>query len=159
MLEVSGMNFGYTSSRRILQDVSFSTDAGEILAVLGNNGAGKSTLIKCMDRVLTPETGRVLVDGQDLLELTRREHARICAYVPQSPPSGSQTVFDAVLLGRRPYISWDATAHDKLVTEQAMELLGLSDYAMRRVDEALRRREAESGHSQGAGPGTAGAAA
>ena len=135
MLETRDMRFNYTSERKILDGVGFECEPGDVVAVLGNNGAGKSTLIKCMDRVLTPETGRVLVDGQDLLELTRREHARICAYVPQSPPSGSQTVFEAVLLGRRPYISWDATSHDKLVTEQAMELLGMSDYAMRRVDE------------------------
>lgn len=129
------MRFGYTSERRILDGVSFESAAGEVVAVLGNNGAGKSTLIKCMDRILTPETGAVLVDGTDLLSLTRREHARCAAYVPQTPPKGSLTVFDAVLLGRRPYITWDATAHDKEVVDEALELLRLKDYALRRVDE------------------------
>ena len=97
MLETRDMRFGYTSERRILDGVSFESAAGEVVAVLGNNGAGKSTLIKCMDRILTPETGAVLVDGTDLLSLTRREHARCAAYVPQTPPKGSLTVFDAVL--------------------------------------------------------------
>ena len=112
MLETRDMRFSYTSERKILDGVGFECEPGDVVAVLGNNGAGKSTLIKCMDRILTPETGAVLVDGQDLLTLTRREHAKCAAYVPQTPPKGSLTVFDAVLLGRRPYITWDATAHD-----------------------------------------------
>lgn len=135
MLETRDMRFSYTSERKILDGVGFECEPGDVVAVLGNNGAGKSTLIKCMDRILTPETGAVLVDGQDLLTLTRREHAKCAAYVPQTPPKGSLTVFDAVLLGRRPYITWDATAYDKDVVNEALELLRLTDYALRRVDE------------------------
>ncbi len=135
MLEVRNICFGYTPERRVLDGVGFSSEAGEVVAVLGNNGAGKSTLIKCMDRVLTPESGEVLVDGHNLLSLTRREHAKICAYVPQTPPKGTLTVFDAVLLGRRPYITWDATAHDKQVVMESLERLRLTDYSLRRVDE------------------------
>lgn len=135
MLEVENISFGYSAERKILDGVSFASAPGEVVAVLGNNGAGKSTLIKCMDRVLTPSSGRVLVDGRDLLELTRREHAKICAYVPQTPPKGTLTVFDAVLLGRRPYITWDATAHDKEVAMHALGLLHLEHFALRRVDE------------------------
>lgn len=135
MLETRDMRFSYTSERKILDGVGFECEPGDVVAVLGNNGAGKSTLIKCMDRILTPETGAVLVDGQDLLTLTRREHAKCAAYVPQTPPKGSLTVFDAVLLGRRPYITWDATANDKDVVNEALELLCLTDYALRRVDE------------------------
>ena len=135
MLEVRDMSFGYTPERKILDSVGFESGEGEVVAILGNNGAGKSTLIKCMDRVLTPESGEVSVDGQSLYALSRREHARICAYVPQTPPKGTLTVFDAVLLGRRPYITWDATAHDKDVVNEALELLRLTDYALRRVDE------------------------
>ena len=135
MLETRDMRFSYTSERKILDGVGFECEPGDVVAVLGNNGAGKSTLIKCMDRILTPETGAVLVDGQDLLTLTRREHAKCAAYVPQTPPKGSLTVFDAVLLGRRPYITWDATANDKDVVNEALELLRLTDYALRRMDE------------------------
>lgn len=135
MLEVRDMRFGYTSERRILNGVSFESGAGEVVAVLGNNGEGKSTLIKCMDRILTPETGAVFVDGEDLLTLPRREHARRAAYVPQTPPKGSLTVYDAVLLGRRPYITWDATEHDRAVVDEALALLRLTDFALRRVDE------------------------
>ena len=135
MLEVRDMSFGYDKERRILDGVGFSADSGEVAAVLGNNGAGKSTLIKCMDGILSPERGEVLVDGKSLGSLTRREHAQVCAYVPQTPPKGSLTVFDAVLLGRRPYITWDATARDKETAMRAMERLHIGGYALRRVDE------------------------
>lgn len=135
MIEVENISFGYSAERKILDGVSFASAPGEVVAVLGNNGAGKSTLIKCMDRVLTPSSGRVLVDGRNLLELTRREHAKICAYVPQTPPKGTLTVFDAVLLGRRPYITWDATTHDKEVAMHTLGLLHLEHFALRRVDE------------------------
>ena len=56
MLEVRDMSFGYTPERKILDSVGFESGEGEVVAILGNNGAGKSTLIKCMDRVLTPES-------------------------------------------------------------------------------------------------------
>ena len=135
MLEVRGITFSYAAGRKILDNVSFTANPGEVLAVLGNNGAGKSTLIKCMDRILTPSAGDVLLDSQSLFALTRREHARECAYVPQSPPGGSMTVFDAVLLGRRPYISWDATARDREIAREALDMLGLGPLALRRLDE------------------------
>ena len=135
MLEVRDMSFAYEPGRPVLEGVGFSGAAGEVTAVLGNNGAGKSTLIKCMDRILKPSSGEVLVDGVNLLALSRREHARVAACVPQTPPGGTLTVFDAALLGRRPYISWDATAHDRAVAAAALESLGLASKALRRVDE------------------------
>ena len=130
-----GISFGYSAGRDILSGVGFTAPDGSMTAVLGNNGAGKSTLIKCMDRILAPRSGDVLLSGRSLFSMTRREHARECAYVPQSPPGGAVSVFDAVLLGRRPYISWDAAAEDKRIASEAIERLGLAGCAMKRVDE------------------------
>ena len=135
MLEVRDISFSYAPGRPVLDGVGFTSAPGEVVAILGNNGAGKSTLIKCIDRIIKPERGIVLVDGRELFELDRRTHAQLCAYVPQTPPRGSLSVFDAVLLGRRPYITWDATAHDKAVAADALDMLSLGDYALRRVDE------------------------
>ena len=135
MLEVRNISFGYTSERLVLDSVGFTAQPGEVVAVLGNNGAGKSTLIKCMDRILTPRSGEVISEGQELLSLGRRELARVCAYVPQTPPGGTLTVFDSVLLGRRPYIAWDASPHDREVAMEALGRMGLDGLALRRVDE------------------------
>lgn len=135
MLEVRDISFGYTSESPVLDGVGFSAGPGEVVAVLGNNGAGKSTLIKCMDRILKPGGGEVLVDGTNVLQLSRREHARICAYVPQTPPGGDMTVFDAILLGRRPYITWDASARDREIAHEAASLLRLDGFLLRRLNE------------------------
>ena len=135
MLEVRNISFGYTSERLVLDSVGFTAQPGEVVAVLGNNGAGKSTLIKCMDRILTPRSGEVISEGQELLSLSRRELARVCAYVPQTPPGGTLTVFDSVLLGRRPHITWDASPHDREVAMEALGRMGLDGLALRRVDE------------------------
>jgi ribose transport system ATP-binding protein len=48
-----------------LKDVSLSVARGEIVALLGENGAGKSTLIKVLGGILSPNTGRVLIDGEE----------------------------------------------------------------------------------------------
>ena len=135
MLEVRNISFGYTSERLVLDSVGFTAQPGEVVAVLGNNGAGTSTLIKCMDRILTPRSGEVISEGQELLSLSRRELARVCAYVPQTPPGGTLTVFDSVLLGRRPHITWDASPHDREVAMDALGRMGLDGLALRRVDE------------------------
>ena len=60
-LSVSGIDFSYRSTP-ILDDVSFGVEPGELLCILGVNGAGKSTLIKCINRILAPQRGTVLVD-------------------------------------------------------------------------------------------------
>ena len=135
MLEVRNISFGYTSERLVLDSVGFTAQPGEVVAVLGNNGAGKSTLIKCMDRILTPRSGEVISEGQELLSLGRRELARVGASVPRTPPGGTLTVFDSVLLGRRPHITWDASPHDREVAMEALGRMGLDVLALRRVDE------------------------
>ncbi len=51
--------------RRVLEDLSFSVDAGEVLALVGRSGAGKSTILKLVNRLLLPDAGHVIVDGRD----------------------------------------------------------------------------------------------
>ena len=77
MIELQNIRFSYDrASAPVLQDVSFRLDDGQCAAVLGNNGAGKSTLLKCIDRILRPQAGKVLVDGQDVFSLSGNELAR-----------------------------------------------------------------------------------
>lgn len=136
MVEVRGISFAYDKNAgRILDDVSFSLREGECLAVLGNNGAGKSTLLKCIDRICPPEQGTVLVDGRAVAQMSRNETARNIAYVPQHGCTGSMTVYDAVLLGRKPYIQWDATAEDRRITVDLLQKMGLEPLALRTVSQ------------------------
>jgi glycine betaine/proline transport system ATP-binding protein len=56
-----------------VQDVSLAIAAGEIFVIMGLSGSGKSTLVRCMSRLIEPTAGRILFEGQDLLEASERE--------------------------------------------------------------------------------------
>ena len=132
MIELKNIGFAYDKNAApVLRDVSFSLADGQCASVLGNNGAGKSTLLKCIDRILRPQSGQVLINGQDVFTLSANEMARQVAYVAQNARSSDLLVFDTVLLGRRPYIRWDVSEHDREVVSALLERMKLTHLAMR----------------------------
>ena len=136
MFEVRDLHYSYSRSPvRILDGVSFQLEEGCFMAVLGKNGAGKSTLIRCLDGILKPQEGSVLLDGTDISRLHRREAAKQIAYVPQSAGEEEFSVFDAVLLGRRPYIRWDASARDREIVMETLQSLELEPLQLRPLRE------------------------
>lgn len=134
ILSVKQLGFRY-GNNKVLEDVRFAVARREFLAVLGNNGAGKSTMLKSLNRILRPEMGTILLEGADLFKLSRTEIARHLAYVSQRYESSRLTVFDAVLLGRKPYIQWEASAHNLSLVQEVLERLGLEPFALRYLDE------------------------
>ncbi len=136
MIEVKKLCVSYGAGLPvILKDISCNLEQGHCTAVLGNNGAGKSTLLKCLNRILSPQQGSVFLDGENVYRMPRREIAKKLACVPQRSETPHIMVFDAVLLGRRPYIQWDATKEDMTIVEALLEKLNLSRYATRYIDE------------------------
>lgn len=136
MVEVKSISFSYAkNARNILDGVSFDVPDGVCTAVLGNNGAGKSTLLKCIDRIIRPSSGSVVVDGKDVFAMSGNEMAQNVAYVAQNARAVDMSVFDTVLLGRKPYIQWDATKHDRDIVADLLERMNLSGYALRNVSE------------------------
>lgn len=134
ILKVNDLEFEYPS-RPIIRDIQFTTSSGDFLAILGVNGAGKSTLLKCINRILQPKLGTVLIHGDDAFDLSRRELAKRIGYVAQHHDGLRTTVFDAVLLGRKPYIRWEASRKDLKIVQDILKALDLEDYALRYVDE------------------------
>lgn len=133
-LTVANIDFSY-NSHPVLSDVSFSLDPGQVMCVLGVNGAGKSTLLKCLNRILTPSRGSVLVDGDDLSRMSQNNVARRVGYVPQRHPETRLSVFEAVLMGRKPHIRWSLAAEDYALVEDIITQMGISDLAMRSVSD------------------------
>lgn len=134
MLTARNIFYGYPE-RQVLRGVSLSLAPGEVLAVLGQNGAGKSTLLRCLAGALKP-TGQVELDGRPLESVPPGERARLLAFVPQHiPPRLPMTVFEAVLLGRRPYLSWRPRPQDLEAAWEALALLGLEELAQREFSE------------------------
>jgi iron complex transport system ATP-binding protein len=134
ILTVKGIRFRYPS-HPVLDEASFSVEKGEVLAILGTNGAGKTTLLKCINRILRPSAGSVWIDEQSITSLSRNALAQRIGYVEQQRSGTRCTVFNAVLLGRKPYIRWDITQNDMAIVSEALDTLGLSDYALRYLDE------------------------
>jgi iron complex transport system ATP-binding protein len=112
----------------ILQNVGFTVDQGEFLAVIGPNGAGKSTLLRCLDGIIEPTAGRVEIDGRAVRETDRKTLARTVSYVPQ-PDAGPLdfTVRTFVEMGRFPHLgAWAAlTEADVAAVGEAIRLTGM----------------------------------
>ena len=111
-LEINGLEFAY-SSRSVLNDITFTFEGAQLVAILGPNGVGKSTLIHCIDRILKPNTGTVMINGTESSEYRMKDLAKIVGYVPYaSSDTFPMSVVDAVLLGRHPYSNWKSTRED-----------------------------------------------
>jgi iron complex transport system ATP-binding protein len=136
MVKVKNITFAYNQgTRNILEEISFDIQENQCIAILGNNGAGKSTLLKCMSRICPAQKGVVYVDGNNVFKMTRNMMAQNISYVAQNNKSHNMTVFDTILLGRKPYIKWDATEKDKQIVRDIIRKMQLEDFALRNVSE------------------------
>ncbi|MBQ7786302.1 MAG: ABC transporter ATP-binding protein [Clostridia bacterium] len=134
MIEIRNLSFAY-GKQCVLHHVSFTAQSGECVAILGNNGAGKSTLITCINRILTPQSGEVLIDDVPVQKMSRSEMAQTIGYVAQKNEMSHATVFDCVLLGRKPYIKWGVSQADLDLCESVIRRVGLEDFQLRSLDE------------------------
>ena len=108
VLETRDLSFGYgrgALAARVLSNVSLGIEGGSIVGLLGPNGSGKTTLLRLMSGVLTPSGGSVLLDGQPIPKMPRRDLARRVAVVPQETRATFDfTVLEMVLMGRYPHL-------------------------------------------------------
>lgn len=120
----------------VLKDISFTAEAGEVVALIGPNGSGKSTLIKTICNVKPALSGRIDIDGTDIAAMDKKDLAKLIGYVPQSYAySAFSTVYDTVLIGRRPYMEWSYTRKDLRIAAEAMTAMKVDDLADRYVNE------------------------
>jgi ABC-2 type transport system ATP-binding protein len=82
IISIEGVSKKYASGSQALKEVSLAIEKGEIFALLGPNGAGKTTLISIVCGIVNPSSGRVLVDGHDIVRDYRAARAKI-GLVPQ----------------------------------------------------------------------------
>lgn len=134
-LVINKLSFNYNGFPA-LKDVELEMGLGEVLSIVGPNGSGKTTLIKCINRILKTKHNTVLIDGKDTGKIGLRELSKMMGYVPQNSTSTFPfTVFDIVLLGRRPYIHWSLGERDKEIVAEILRFLGIDKLAMRHFDE------------------------
>lgn len=133
---IQDLSFGYTDDTLILDGISLSIANPQLVSIIGPNGVGKSTLIHCINRILSPTKGVVMIDGQDVKEYKAKDLAKKAGYVPYaSGDSFPMTVVDTVLMGRNPHHKWKSLHDDMVVVEEAMRMMDISDLAMRNFNE------------------------
>ena len=103
ILEISNLSKQYQTGFQALRNVNLSISKGEIFALLGQNGAGKTTLISIICGIVTPSSGEVLVEGQDIVKHYREARSTI-GLVPQEISTDSfETVWNTVTFSRGLY--------------------------------------------------------
>ena len=136
MLKVDNLTFRYSKfSRPVLNGASLELKPGEIGILLGKNGSGKTTLFKNILGINKPGSGKILFDGENLLKMSRKERARLIAYVPQDIHFGALTVFDSIMLGRISYFGLKSGDEDYKAVEKILMDMHLESYAFLMVDE------------------------
>lgn len=101
MLEVEGLSFSYVPGKKVLQDINFRIEKGEMVSIVGKNGAGKSTLSNLICGFITPNTGKILLEGEDISGLSIKERGEVIGLVMQNPNQmiSKPMIFDEVALG------------------------------------------------------------
>lgn len=121
----------------VINALDLSLPAGRVSVLIGSNGCGKSTLLKAMARLLTPQSGRVILDGLDIHASATQQVAQKLAILPQTPiaPEGI-TVRQLVSLGRFPWQNWlrQWSEEDDQQVNEALRLTGTAALQHRPVD-------------------------
>lgn len=101
VLDVKGVDFSYVEEEPVLQDISFSVNAGEMLCIVGKNGAGKSTLSNVICGFIKPQRGEILLNGSDISSLSIKERGEHIGYVMQNPNHmiSKAMIYEEVVLG------------------------------------------------------------
>lgn len=117
-------------NQEVLRGVSLQVKTGEFVALVGMSGCGKSLLLRHLVRLMRPDKGRVLVDGQDVAKMPREELERLRSRIGFVFQSGalfdSDTVFDNVAFPLREKTRWSETKIRNKVLEE-LDLVGLKD--------------------------------
>jgi len=116
-------------------DLSLELEKGTLTSLLGPNGSGKSTLIRALSGIIPLKQGSLSFEGQSLNELSRNEFAKKIAYVPQINQNAPVQVFQAILMGRTPYMRFMPSKNDKKIVEMVMDKFSISDWKDRFISE------------------------
>ncbi len=136
LIVTENLTTGYGSAE-VTKGVSISASSGEVIALIGPNGSGKSTLLKTIAGAIKPLSGSVAIAGQNVTELSKKEAAKLLAYVPQfESPAFDYTAQQIVLMGRQSRAEGlFETQEDLQVAEKSLATVDASAFADRKITE------------------------
>ena len=145
MIEIKNLVKRYPSGQEALKDVSLSVRDNEVLALIGPSGAGKSTLIRCINRLIEPTSGEIVVNGKNICSLNGRDlrfaRRKIGMIFQEYALVDRLTVMENVLSGQLGYTGFWASALRRFppaTIQTAFDLLdrvGLGEYVDSRADQ------------------------
>jgi ABC-type transport system involved in Fe-S cluster assembly fused permease/ATPase subunit len=119
-LRFDDVRFSYDAERPILKGLSFEVPAGKTVAIVGPSGAGKSTISRLLFRLYDISGGKILIDGQDIRNVTQSSLRASIGMVPQDTVLFNDTIRYNIRYGR-----WDASDAE---VEQAAQLAQIDDF-------------------------------
>ena len=144
MLEIISLSKVYPTGTVALQDVSFTVDTPQVVTIIGPSGAGKSTLIRCINRLVEPTSGKVMLDDIDVRQLNRRQlrkvRRRMGMIFQEYNLVERLTVMENLLSGRLGYVGFWKTFRRKFppadvaAAFRLLDRVGLSGYQDTRAD-------------------------
>jgi len=109
-VDFSHVSFGYRSGACLFDDLNLSVRPGEHVALVGPSGSGKSTLSKLLLRFMEVESGGIVIDGQDIKDVTLASLRRQVSYVPQDPQLLHRTIAENICYGLGPHDGSDGAS-------------------------------------------------
>ncbi len=144
MLEIVGLSKVYSTGTVALKEVSFTVADPQVVAIIGPSGAGKSTLIRCINRLVEPSAGKIMLDGIEVRSLNRRElrkmRRRMGMIFQEYNLVERLTVMENLLSGRLGYVGFWKTYRRKFPPQdiaaafKLLDRVGLSGYQDTRAD-------------------------
>jgi phosphonate transport system ATP-binding protein len=144
ILQIESLEKVYATGKRALAGIDLAIDHPQLVAVIGSSGAGKSTLIRCINRLVEPTAGRILLNGEDVVALDRKglraARRRIGMIFQEYNLVERLTVMQNVLSGRLGYVGLFASLRYRFPPEDIrgafalLDRVGLDGYHNRRAD-------------------------
>jgi ABC-2 type transport system ATP-binding protein len=139
IISVSNLTKTYASGFQALKNINLDIRKGEIFALLGPNGAGKTTLISIVCGIVTPTSGKVTIDGHDIVNDYRAARSLI-GLVPQELTADMfESVWSTVSLSRGLWGKWDDPAHIEKVLKD-LSLWDRKDSKLMKLSGGMKRR-------------------
>ena len=135
MLKINNLSFSYHKNKDVLMGISFEVKNENIVVLLGPNGSGKSTLLKCILSLNKVRKGDILYNDKSILNISPSDRAKLISYVPQENVSSSLTIYEVILLGRLPYITFYESKEDIEIVNNIIKDMGLEDIKDKRINE------------------------